>query len=237
MSKEIKLNIKNIVMLVFIMCVFAAASSYAATTYAIKSEDIQYADNSKLGVANVQAAIDGTCTKFNNQLTTLESNIIDKIYPVGSIYISETDDTVSDVQTRFGGTWVAYGKGKTLIGAGTGTDANGTSQTFSVANNSSDLGEYAHALTESQLPQITGSIYAGAGNEGLTAGGYGAFRAADGVFSTSAVAQNGQPQTGYAQAYPNSNGAYQKIKFSMGNDEEHNNIQPYVTVYMYKRTA
>ena len=58
---------------------------------------IGYTDNSSIGADNVQAAIDGTCTKFSNQLATLESSIINKIYPIGSIYISETDSTVAEV--------------------------------------------------------------------------------------------------------------------------------------------
>lgn len=225
MSKEIKLNIKNILMLIFIISVFAAASSYAATTYAIKSEDIQYTDNSNLGVANVQAAIDGTCTKFNNQLTTLESTIMNKIYPIGSIYISETDDTVSDVQTRFGGTWVAYGKGKTLIGAGTGTDANGNSQTFSVSNNSSNLGEYKHKLTVSEMPShnhgigiIRDSILTSGNLDFLTGKSY-----TDHLGWSTTENMYGTVNGGYTQ--------------TVGGSSYHNTLQPYVTVYMYKRTA
>lgn len=48
-----------------------------------------------------------------------DSSIIDKIYPVGSIYMSVTDSTVASVEARFGGTWVAFGSGKTLVGVDT----------------------------------------------------------------------------------------------------------------------
>ena len=155
MKKQITVNVMLLMVIGIIFSTVTIGGAYAVTNYAIDSKNVEYTDNSSLGATNVQAAIDGTCTKFNNQLTTLESTIINKIYPIGSIYISETDDTVSDVQTRFGGTWVAYGKGKTLIGAGIGTDANGNSQTFSVSNNSSNLGEYKHKLTVSEMPSHT----------------------------------------------------------------------------------
>ena len=41
------------------------------------------------------------------------------IYPVGSIYISVTDDTVAKVEARYGGTWEVFGSGKTLVGVNT----------------------------------------------------------------------------------------------------------------------
>ena len=62
---------------------------YAATTYAINSNKVEYKDNSNLGVTNVQAAIDGTynvasglTTKYNNlnsRVGTLESNMNGKL--------------------------------------------------------------------------------------------------------------------------------------------------------------
>lgn len=56
---------------------------------------------SELSATNVQSAID---------------EVIDRIYPVGSIYMSVTDSTVAQVEARFGGTWEAFATGKTLIG-------------------------------------------------------------------------------------------------------------------------
>ena len=146
--------------IVTIGCIISIGGAYAATNYAISAINIGYSDNSNLKVDNVQAAIDGTCTKFNTQLTNLKTNIIDTIYPVGSIYTSETDSTATAVQNRFktfgkDTTWIAYGAGKVLVGSGTGTDANGNSQIFSVTNNSKNLGEYTHKLTVSEMPSHT----------------------------------------------------------------------------------
>lgn len=51
---------------------------------------------------------DESTLSVEDRLTALEtkvSNLEDKIYPVGSIYMSLTDETVEDVEERFGGTW------------------------------------------------------------------------------------------------------------------------------------
>ena len=144
MKKSLKVSI----LIAVITCIISISGSYAATNYAISATKIGYSDNSNLGAANVQAAIDGTCVKFNNQLTSLKGDIIDTIYPIGSIYISEADATTTAVQNRFktfgkDTTWEVYGSGKVLVGSGTGTDANGDSQTFSVSNNGTVVKESA----------------------------------------------------------------------------------------------
>ena len=110
-----------VLVIVSIGCIISISGSYAATSYAISANKISYSDNSNLGVDNVQAAVDGTCVKFNNQLASLKGDIVDTMYPVGSIYISETDSTPTTVQNRFktfgkNTTWEVYGKGKTLVG-------------------------------------------------------------------------------------------------------------------------
>lgn len=78
---------------------------------------------------------------------------IDTIYPVGSIYMSVNSANPS---TIFGGTWESYGQGKTLIGAGTGTDQNGTTKTFIVGDQS---GEYQHTLTIVEMPNHNHGLF------------------------------------------------------------------------------
>ena len=49
---------------------------------------------------------------------TLSTDWLNKIYPIGSIYISTSSDmdTAEKVTSVLGGTWEAYGKGRTLVG-------------------------------------------------------------------------------------------------------------------------
>lgn len=119
-------------------CIISISGSYAATSYAISANKIAYSDNSNLGVNNVQAAIDGTCTKFSSQLTSLTNNVISKIYPVGSIYMSTTDSTVESVAERFGGTWEKYAEGTMLVSANSqykiNTKGGSSTVTLSKAN-------------------------------------------------------------------------------------------------------
>lgn len=44
-------------------------------------------------------------TSIDERLTTIENNFLDRTYPVGSIYMSISEDTVEKVQEKFGGSW------------------------------------------------------------------------------------------------------------------------------------
>ena len=220
MSK-MKKSLKVSILVAVITCLISISGSYAATNYAINASKIGYSDNSSLGVDNVQAAIDGTCTKFSNQLTNLKENIIDTVYPVGSIYTSESDSTIDSVESRFKTfgketKWKKYGEGKTLVGEGTGTDSTGTSQTFSVSNNSKNLGEYNHTLTIDEMPSHahTTTVY------------WDVSRIEENFLTNLWISGGKSVATTYGTSTPTN---------STGGGLSHNNIQPYVTVYMYKR--
>lgn len=167
-------------------------------------------------------------------------NILLAAHPVGSIEINITGVNPS---TYLGGTWEAFGSGRTLIGVGTGTDSNNTSQTFS----SSELsgGEYTHQLTTSEIPSHTHGSKSlvgtwanwgeGSGQVSRTANGY----KVTGIVS--AVGDNNQYGWGTSTGRDQDNTSL-KIDAthehnSVGGDGYHNNIQPYITVYFWKRTA
>ncbi len=225
--------------IVSIGCIISISGAYAATSYAISAIKISYSDNSNLGVDNVQAAVDGTCVKFTNQLTSLKGDIVDTMYPVGSVYISETDSTPTTVQNRFktfgkDTTWEVYGSGKVLVGSGTGTDANGNSQTFSVSNNSKNLGEYNHTLSIDEMPSHTHIQNPHFHPVGFDNNGIERIGSNSGIAEPSVSAYLTNLVRG-ARDYTMNALPTVATNQNTGGSKSHNNIQPYTTVYIYKR--
>ncbi len=70
MKKSLKVSI----IIAIITCIISISGSYAATNYAISAIKIGYSDNSNLGADNVQAAIDGTCSKVDTRLGNIEKS-------------------------------------------------------------------------------------------------------------------------------------------------------------------
>ena len=70
MKKSLKVSI----IIAVITCIVSISGSYAATNYAISATKIGYSDNSNLGADNVQAAIDGTCSKVDTRLGNIEKS-------------------------------------------------------------------------------------------------------------------------------------------------------------------
>lgn len=150
------------------------------------------------------------------------SEILDAVYPVGSIYISMNLTSPSQVEALFGGTWVKFADGKTLIGVDTNdTDFNASNMTG---------GEKNHQLTVNELPNIHGEVAIRGYDDSAMWGGT---STASGVFSftsdwSSAYVFNNTPGL-----FPAKSG----ITLDVGSNQAHNNLPPYVTVYMYRRTA
>ena len=71
------------------------------------------------------------------------------VYPVGCVY---TSVVATSPQTFFGGTWVAFGSGKVLVGV----DANDTD--FDTVEEAG--GSKTHTMTEAQLPAHTHNVIA-----------------------------------------------------------------------------
>ena len=64
--------ISLIIVMIIVLCI-SGIGTYAVTTYVIKGSNIEYKDNFGLGVNNVQAAIDGTCSKIDKRLSDIEN--------------------------------------------------------------------------------------------------------------------------------------------------------------------
>ena len=122
------------------------------------------------------------------------------IFPVGAVYTSVTSTNPS---TYFGGTWVQFGQGRTLVGVNT------SDNDFKTVEKTG--GEKTHKLTIDEMPSHSHAYKLAYGSNDPSKGfNYGNTLA--GVFNSD-----------FCQ--------------SAGSSQAHNNVQPYVTVYFWKRTA
>lgn len=82
-------------------------------------------------------------------------NILNSMYPVGSIYMSVSSTNPS---TLFGGTWEAFGQGRSLLGAGTGTDVDKVSKTFTAGSTGRYYNIATHTHTYAETTSTAANI-------------------------------------------------------------------------------
>lgn len=145
------------------------------------------------------------------------NELIDRIYPVGSIYIS-TSPTFNP-QTVWGGTWKKTADGRCLIGANTtyplgstGGNATHTHTTQAHAITQNEMTAHVHKFSK---PAWYNAEYI-AGSKYFTA--YGWDKASTETFGSTNY-------TGGGAAH------------SHGNTGSASNMQPYLAVYIWERTA
>ncbi len=170
------------------------------------------------------AELKTTITSMQNQIDNIKGEVINEIYPVGSIYMSTEDDTIEKVQSKFGGKWEVYAGGRTIIGVGTGTDSNGIVKKFT---NGSTGGEYTHKLTISEMPSHEHNVYSPDGHSWASGFNY-----------------SNNPSNKYGATFlivpdyindPHIYGGRPMYAAATGGSGAHNNIEPYIATYIYKR--
>lgn len=137
--------------------------------------------------------------QLNVPLRLNGENILSKVYPVGSIYMSLSS---TDPKTLFGGTWERL-KDRFLLAAGDKYSVGATG------------GEATHTLTKDEMPSHNHYAAINGGTDS-----YGQNRTTIGSFANK------------AQGYSDSS-----TIFATGGGNAHNNMPPYLAVYMWKRTA
>lgn len=136
--------------------------------------------------------------QLNVPLRLNGENILSKVYPVGSIYMSLSS---TDPKTLFGGIWERL-KDRFLLAAGDRYAAGATG------------GEATHTLTKDEMPSHNHYAAINGGTDS-----YGQNRTTIGSFANK------------AQGYSDSS-----TIFATGGGNAHNNMPPYLAVYMWKRT-
>lgn len=152
-----------------------------------------------------------------NQLffQTAETNfVLDNVYPIGSIYMNVNS---TNPGTLFGGTWEQI-QGKFLLGMSSSYPAG------------SQGGEASHTLTTEEMPSHGHNPANQSGYYGFITNSKKAFEVGDmGV------------QSGSGRYYPYSTAAFDISRNSLtgttGGGNSHNNMPPYLSIYIWKRTA
>lgn len=141
----------------------------------------------------------GNVNTTGGELQINGTNVLEKVYPVGSIYINATNSTNPATLLGFG-TWVAFGAGKVIVGL------DSTDTDFDTAEETG--GAKTHTLTTSEIPSHTHSL-----STSDNPGGTGAIEVAGGAPTSTQTTQ------------------------ATGGGGAHNNLQPYIVAYMWKRTV
>ena len=180
-----------------------------------------------------------TTQSFGNSSTLLATTAfvqaaLAALHPVGSIYINATVATNPGTLLGFG-TWTAFGAGRVMVG-------------FNSANVLFDTAEETGGSADSTLPTHThtGTTDAGGSSSGSMTGGvssdFGPFSSATGVFALSDNVGNrpqGAAGTGSSRTSTLTipTHTHTITTASAGTSGTNTNYQPYITVYMWKRTA
>jgi hypothetical protein len=147
--------------------------------------------------------------------TAFVQTALQALYPIGSIY---TATVSTNPATLFGfGTWTAYGAGRVLIGNGGGYSAGAT-------GGSADAVVVSHTHTATSVVTDPSHQHNLPGN--TSSGGINQTQI--GVSNTSVNATSASATTGITVATTNT---------SAGVSGTNANLQPYVVVYMWNRTA
>ena len=168
--------------------------------------------------------------RLNNNQSTL---------PVGSLYFNASVSTNPNTLLGYG-TWAAFGAGKVPVGFDDGgdTDFDALEETGGAKTHALTSGENGtHAHTQdshnhtqdshnhTQSPHLHSEGSSGSYNTDLTGG--------TGVSTLGATAET----TAVNQASTATNQAATATEQNSGSGTAHNNMQPYITVAVWKRTA
>lgn len=147
------------------------------------------------------------------------------LYPIGSIYVNATNSTNPGTLLGFG-TWTAFGSGRVPVGfdasdplfdtaeeTGGSKDAIVVSHTHTFSGTTSTAGEHSHTVTQ--------------GTGGLSSSGEAGTRSFTGSF----------PNNQATSSAGSHNHTVSGTTASTGSSGTNANLQPYITVYMWKRTA
>lgn len=163
----------------------------------------------KTAIDNLNSDVATNKTAIDN----LKTQILEAVYPVGSVYVSITDSRNPADILGFG-TWEALPAGYGLVAQGTATAEDGSTLTFTAGQKS---GEFKHQLTVGELAShahVAAKTKSITGWQGSSPAGY----LGDVTSGTQITEKN--PQTSEA-----------------GGNQHHNNLSPSISAYVWHRLS
>lgn len=179
-----------------------------------------------------EVAEDWDVRVYGKLLKDYIKSLVGEMYPVGSIYMSVKNTNPS---TYFGGTWVAWGAGRVPVGVNT-SDSN-----FSTVEKTG--GASTVTLTASQMPSHTHTF---TGSSATTSSASHSHTIPNTVGNNSGsgtkcetwsnASDSGRTLTSSSNSHTHTVTA-KGTNAKTGGGGAHTNLQPYITCYMWKRTA
>lgn len=171
-------------------------------------------------IETLQTAINGKA----NANHTHNYCTLNQVYPVGSIYLSVNSANPS---TLFGGTWVAFGTGRVLMGVKSGGSAEATGGSESATISAHTHTTASHKLTVEEMPPHHHEIL-NYNENGVTTDTF-TKNSVEGLIKKGWTGNVMTSYTGGNQAHSHGNtGSAGAATISV--------VQPYITCYMWKRT-
>ena len=221
----------------------------------MRSADSVYheiADNVETAIdANVAEKVDASISELiyealdDTIIDDIKSELLDATYPVGSIYMSMNNTNPASL---FGGTWEAIG-GRFLIGAGA-NEANNVDTYGSMSANAINLsanqkgGEPRHQLKTNEMPSHSHAQAAHSHRPSNTSYSFHVYRTNASRREVTVRANTSDASLGYGSFLGSSGWGGVELTDSRtpaiqntGGGENHNNMPPYLVVYMWQRTA
>ena len=167
-------------------------------------------------ITAMKTAIDNLNTDVSSNKTAIDNlkgQVLQAVYPVGSVYVSITDSRNPADILGFG-TWEALPAGYGLVAQGEATAEDGSTLTFTAGQKS---GEFKHQITVGELPTKQKYTALTAWSPNWTSDRY--WGVVCGYRSGGPIGSDTPPVA------------------PLGDGEYHTNVSPNIAVYLWKRTA
>lgn len=194
----------------------------------------EYGKANKTEIKDIRA-IGVSVEEISNNIKYIDkkiSDLLNMFYPVGSVY--ETMDSSFDPNKKWGGTWERI-KGRVLVGVDENDSDFNTAEKIGGEKTHklsvSEMPSHSHSAGEKSLKGGVNNISGQDKNWGLTSSGiFSNWGDTNGFYSTSKETTTNYKDGFYIDA------THTHTIGNTGGGNAHNNLQPYVTCFIWKRT-